>query len=179
MRCQRIPIRNPLPIALSLRVAFSLIVCSLLMHTGCDRTKTGSITTESIAVKDPARKTHAMEEHFPKHWPFTIEQASQRLSAIARDPQAPSPVEGLSPREEFHDVMKWLPLLAADSDLDRKAFELIDRGSIEWQSALQAARADEALFRERLIHPDTIAFLQSLDAICRAERARLDQLQQP
>lgn len=120
-----------------------------------------------------------MEEHFPKHWPFTIEQASQRLSAIARDPQAPSSVEGLSPREEFHDLMKWLPLLAADSDLDRNAFEQIDRGALAWQSAVQAAPADEALFRERLIHPDTIAFLQSLDAICRAERARLDQLQQP
>lgn len=120
-----------------------------------------------------------MEEHFPKHWPFTIEQASQRLQAIASDPEAPSPIEGLSPRDEFHDVMKWLPLLAADSDLDRNAFEQIDRGSLAWQSALQAAPADDAVFRARLIHPDTVVFLQSLDAICRAERARLDQLQQP
>jgi hypothetical protein len=149
------------------------------MVTGCDRTKINSITTESLAIKDPSSKTHAMEEHFPKHWPFTIERASQRLSAIARDPKAPSPVEGLSPREEFHDLMKWLPLLAADSDLDRKAFEQIDRGAFAWQSALQAAPGDDAVFRERLIHPDTIAFLQSLDSICRAERARLDQLQQP
>lgn len=166
--------KQSLPRSLSL-----LVACALLACTACDRAKTGSIATESIATRDPASPSHAMEEHFPKHWPFTIEQASQRLQAIARDPQAPSPVEGLSPREEFHDVMKWLPLLAADSDLDRNAFEKIDRGSLAWQSALQTSPADEAVFRDRLIHPDTIAFLQSLDAICKAERARLDQLQQP
>lgn len=69
-------------------------------------------------------------EHFPPHWPNSIFQASDRLAEILQETDATAPPSGISPQQEIMDLVGWLPILAADSDLDRKTFDRIDEASM-------------------------------------------------
>jgi len=99
------------------------------------------ISTCCLVGCQPAEKgAEHMEshEHFPPHWPYTIFQASDRLSELLQKSNAIPSGSGITPQQEMMDLIGWLPILAADSDLDRKTFDRIDQASLRIHKRWQA-----------------------------------------
>ena len=149
----------------------------LLVCFGCD-SKSGS--TDGVSDQE--------HEHFPAHWPDSIFRASQRIDGILADPVATSVgLETESPTltsvAELADLVGWLPILAADSDLGREDFSRIDAWSAQWTEPLRK----HALGSGALAGNGTLEgfgqvdglreMAQGLSEICRIEQARIDELQ--
>jgi len=115
-------------------------------------------------------------EHFPAHWPESIFRASQRIDGILGAPT-------LSSVAELADLVGWLPILAADSDLGREDFSRIDAWSAQWTEPLRK----HALGSGALAGNGTLEgfgqvdglreMAEGLSEICRIEQARIDELQ--
>ena len=149
----------------------------LLVCFGCD-SKSGS--TDGVSDQE--------HEHFPAHWPESIFRASQRIDGILADPVAMSVgLETESPTltsvAELADLVGWLPILAADSDLGREDFSRIDAWSAQWTEPLRK----HALGSGALAGNGTLEgfgqvdglreMAKGLSEICRIEQARIDELQ--
>jgi hypothetical protein len=149
----------------------------LLVCFGCD-SKSGS--TDGVSDQE--------HEHFPAHWPESIFRASQRIDGILADPVAMSVgLETESPTltsvAELADLVGWLPILAADSDLGREDFNRIDAWSAQWTEPLRK----HALGSGALAGNGTLEgfgqvdglreMAKGLSEICRIEQARIDELQ--
>lgn len=164
----------------------------LLVCFGCD-SKSGS--TDGISDQE--------HEHFPAHWPESVFRASQRIDGILADPVATSVgatsvgattvgamsvgLETESPTltsvAELADLVGWLPILAADSDLGREDFNRIDAWSAQWTEPLRK----HALGSGALAGNGTLEgfgqvdglreMAKGLSEICRIEQARIDELQ--
>ena len=149
----------------------------LLVCFGCD-SKSGS--TDGVSDQE--------HEHFPAHWPESIFRASQRIDGILADPVAMSVgLETESPTltsvAELADLVGWLPILAADSDLGREDFSRIDAWSAQWTEPLRK----HALGSGALAGNGTLEgfgqvdglreMAKGLSEICRNEQARIDELQ--
>jgi hypothetical protein len=131
--------------------------------SGCEsQPMTGSQTEES-------------HEHFPAHWPYTISRASTRLAELIKDPNATSDEHAIAPRDEFVDLVNWLPILAADSDLDRPTFDRIDAWSTRSVSQWQRAGSPREL-KDLVEEPETQEMVAWLVDICKQEDSRLEQL---
>ena len=149
----------------------------LLVCFGCD-SKSGS--TDGVSDQE--------HEHFPAHWPESIFRASQRIDGILADPVAMSVgLETESPTltsvAELADLVGWLPILAADSDLGREDFSRIDAWSAQWTEPLRkhalgsGALAGNGTF-EGFGQVDGLREMaKGLSEICRNEQARIDELQ--
>ena len=149
----------------------------LLVCFGCD-SKSGS--TDGVSDQE--------HEHFPAHWPESIFRASQRIDGILADPVAMSVgLETESPTltsvAELADLVGWLPILAADSDLGREDFSRIDAWSAQWTEPLRkhalgsGALAGNGTF-EGFGQVDGLREMaKGLSEICRIEQARIDELQ--
>jgi hypothetical protein len=125
----------------------------------------------SADVSDQEDESH---EHFPPHWPNTIFKASDRLSELIANPGAASPQTALAtqitPQQEFIDLIGWLPILAADSDLDRAAFDRIDAASSKLQSRWQKSQPKDL---PTLVNdPDAREIITWLADICHQEQSR-------
>lgn len=94
-----------------------------------------------IGCQGAQQATEESHEHFPPHWPQTIFNASDRLSQMLQQPDMAPTAGRVPPIEEFMDLIGWLPILTADSDLDRSTFDRIDAASVrlhdKWQGANQ------------------------------------------
>lgn len=132
-------------------------------------------------------------EHFPAHWPESIFRASQRIDGILAEPGATSAgatsaglktgAPTLSSVAELADLVGWLPILAADSDLGREDFSRIDAWSAQWTEPLRK----HALGSGALAGNGTLEgfgqvdglreMAKGLSEICRIEQARIDELQ--
>ena len=132
-------------------------------------------------------------EHFPAHWPESIFRASQRIDGILADPgttSAGATSVGLKTESttltsvaELADLVGWLPILAADSDLGREDFNRIDAWSAQWTEPLRK----HALGSGALAGNGTLEgfgqvdglreMAEGLSEICRIEQARIDELQ--
>jgi hypothetical protein len=149
----------------------------LLVCFGCD-SKSGS--TDGVSDQE--------HEHFPAHWPESVFRASQRIDGILADPVAMSVgLETESPTlttvAELADLVGWLPILAADSDLGREDFNRIDAWSAQWTEPLRK----HALGSGALAGNGTLEgfgqvdglreMAKGLSEICRIEQARIDELQ--
>ena len=149
----------------------------LLVCFGCD-SKSGS--TDGVSDQE--------HEHFPAHWPESIFRASQRIDGILADPVATSvglktESPTLSSVAELADLVGWLPILAADSDLGREDFNRIDAWSAQWIEPLRK----HALGSGALAGNGTLEgfgqvdglreMAKGLSEICRIEQARIDELQ--
>ena len=149
----------------------------LLVCFGCD-SKSGS--TDGVSDQE--------HEHFPAHWPESIFRASQRIDGILADPVATSvglktESPTLSSVAELADLVGWLPILAADSDLGREDFSRIDAWSAQWTEPLRK----HALGSGALAGNGTLEgfgqvdglreMAKGLSEICRNEQARIDELQ--
>ena len=154
----------------------------LLVCFGCD-SKSGS--TDGVSDQE--------HEHFPAHWPESIFRASQRIDGILAEPGATSVgatsaglktgAPTLSSVAELADLVGWLPILAADSDLGREDFSRIDAWSAQWTEPLRK----HALGSGALAGNGTLEgfgqvdglreMAKGLSEICRIEQARIDELQ--
>jgi hypothetical protein len=84
---------------------------------------------------------------------------------------------------ELADLVGWLPILAADSDLGREDFSRIDAWSAQWTEPLRK----HALGSGALAGNGTLEgfgqvdglreMAKGLSEICRSEQARIDELQ--
>jgi len=159
----------------------------LLVGFGCD-SKSGS-------TADGSDQEH---EHFPSHWPESIFRASQRIDGILAAPGAmplgATPVgatsvgsetgtPNLTSVAELADLVGWLPILAADSDLGREDFSRIDAWSAQWTEPLRkhalgsGAQAGNGTL-EGFGQVDGLQEMaKGLSEICRSEQARIDELQ--
>ena len=159
----------------------------LLVGFGCD-SKSGS-------TADVSDQEH---EHFPAHWPESIFRASQRIDGILAAPGT-MPVDAtsvgatsvgsetgtptLTSVAELADLVGWLPILAADSDLGREDFSRIDAWSAQWTEPLRK----HALGSGALAGNGTLGgfgqvdglreMAKGLSEICRSEQVRIDELQ--
>jgi hypothetical protein len=159
----------------------------LLVCFGCD-SKSGS--TDGASDQE--------HEHFPAHWPESIFRASQRIDGILAAPGT-MPVDAtsvgatsvgsetgtptLTSVAELADLVGWLPILAADSDLGREDFSRIDAWSAQWTEPLRK----HALGSGALAGNGTLEgfgqvdglreMAKGLSEICRNEQARIDELQ--
>jgi hypothetical protein len=114
-------------------------------------------------------------EHFPAHWPYTVSRASARLAELVSNPKEVSKEHSVAPRDEFVDLVNWLPILAADSDLDRATFDRIDawstRSVSQWQRP-NSPRQLDLLVQEA----ETQEMIAWLVEVCQQEELRLEQL---
>ncbi|MFO0012211.1 MAG: hypothetical protein ACK553_05675 [Planctomycetota bacterium] len=124
----------------------------------------------------PAAHPDAEEhEHFPPHWPESIFQASKRLSEFVERTDPTSSTHRIPPHQELIDLVGWLPILAADSELDRATFDRIDAASARIMARWQRTpppQDPKALVSE----PDVQEMIAWLTEVCRQEQARIDQL---
>jgi hypothetical protein len=94
-----------------------------------------------VGCQGAQKATQESHEHFPPHWPQTIFSASDRLSQMLQQPDIAPTADRVPPQQEFMDLIGWLPILTADSDLDRSTFDRIDAASVrlhdKWQGANQ------------------------------------------
>ena len=116
-------------IAMSLwcRSALPLLLATAAVLAGC------GTTTDSEA---------RLEHHVPAHKPATFRAALHELQR--RDPTA-SGADPL-PVSELRDIVGWLPELAAETDLPRADWELVQRTSQSLDALIQRpATAEYAL----------------------------------
>lgn len=135
---------------------------AMVMVTGCRQSD------------QPGEETH---EHFPPHWPQTIFQASARLNEFAEKEEPTSTHHQIPSRQELIDLVGWLPILVADSDLDRETFDRIDAEATKiaarWERA-DASHNTRALINE----PGVRELIQMLAEVCQREQSRIDRLEQ-
>lgn len=126
---------------------------------------------------DPQQQEH---EHFPAHWPHDIMRASKRIVQLLEDSDSKS--TGTSQREnwptataELADLVGWLPILAADSDLGRQDFARIDSWSSRWTESLRKHALESPDIQGLSNLEELRQVVGQLDEICRAEQDRLDR----
>lgn len=139
---------------------------------GCNGNRSATPSAES-----PPRASNTEHEHFPSHWPFTIDRASERLNRLTTQPDLPSNPSSISVAREFADLLLWLPLLAADSDLTRSDFEKIDQWSQTWAPICRSLADDKQPLSKLTAPPELQAAVHELEILCQRERQRIEQLQ--
>jgi hypothetical protein len=122
------------------------------------------------------RRDEESHEHFPPHWPYTIQKAASRLNELIAGEESASREHTIAPNQELVDLIGWLPILAADSDLDRETFDRIDIESTRilarWERDVTTGN-----FKSRIEEPDVRALIDWLADVCRREQARIEQLE--
>lgn len=84
------------------------------------------------------------EHHVPAHRPIDFPAAVARLEALHAellDGKSDRPVDSLDALTELSDVVRWLPELAADSDLDRKSWDRVAATTRLFEEDLSSVRA--------------------------------------
>lgn len=145
-----------------------LVVVSLAGCVG------SNATTEKTA--NPTDATQDTHEHFPEHWPYTIFAASKRLNELVQAPDTASSQHAVAPRKEFADLLAWLPVLAADSDLGREAFDRIDAWAQEQSARLAKPNAEKISLAVIVAEKQVQDMVRWLSETCLEEQRRLDQL---
>jgi hypothetical protein len=168
---------TPKPSNLVLRISWhSALSCVLwLAVAGCQPVDRQSmVQLEAGSKQSEGVEEHEHHEHFPEHWPEDIMRANQRISELIEDPSSSS--QGISKSMELADLVGWLPILAADSDLGREDFARIDAWSGLWGPKLRqhASRADGLDGFGNIEQLTQMS--RDLGEICRAEQARIDAL---
>lgn len=106
----------------------------LVAFTGCQTKGTGPGTGDSASVEDH----HGIPAHKPKTFAAAIETLSDRVRGW------PESGDGID-REELTivtDIVRWLPELAADTDLKRADWEQVLAISQRFDEALGAKQID-------------------------------------
>ena len=128
---------------------------------------------------------HESHEHFPPHWPYNIFKASDRLNELigssdtatstAANTSPADAVAGLriAPHQEFVDLVGWLPILAADSDLDRAVFNRID--AVSTRLELKWRKSQPHDIQTLINDPEAREMIGWLSDVCRQEQARVQQ----
>ena len=83
----------------------------------------------------------AEHEHHPHHWPDNFLTAIRRMEEIRDHRQKHGDV---AIEEEFLDLIRWLPELVADTDLDKDTFDRIDVMVLEWVPKLESLKSRQS-----------------------------------
>ncbi len=152
-------------------VMMLIAVATLLNSAACNRM---SATNGKAATGAASEEEH---DHFPAHWPSTIFLASERLAAFQKSPSNGSLYDGVSRDQELIDLVRWLPDLAADSDLDEATFNKIDSWSRDYLQKLEAKRNEGAKLEKLLAIEGLSQMIVELQDIVQKEAARITSAQ--
>ena len=137
-------------------------VAVLTAVAGC----TGS--TASTA-EDDGRLEHHVPAHKPATFAAAVDQIQARCESLATGAaDSPSPQNW----SELLDIVRWLPELAGDSDLQRADWEVVQRVSRQLEAILQPQASAARL------SPETLEQARKLLAELAPLMARADRLQQ-
>lgn len=158
-------------------LAFALL-WTLWFVSGCS-SKASSNSAARIATEDSkSANEHEQEhdhEHFPPHWPVDIFQASERLEGLTNGKLTAR--DNLPAMREISDLMKWLPMLAADSDLSREDFYRIDALSSDWTKPLTQHAEQGGEMGDFLGVSSLQEAVGLLVEVCRKEKERIRAMQ--
>jgi hypothetical protein len=145
------------------RIPMSLLLLSLL--TGC--------ATEKESEEEEAH-------HIPAHTPADFEKAVARIEILTRHLRddtelAEKPLE-VTPQEELRDLVRWLPKLAAESDLSETDWNVVDQSTIAIIDRLwMPGKHPQDLFQDRALLDQVAALPQKLAEV----RKHFAELQVP
>lgn len=146
----------------TLTILFALITA---LAVGCDHT---------MGTSNPANgesQTSRLEHHVPAHHPASyadaVDQISRRTSEIHSQKQN---VDSDSQSRQLHellDILEWLPAIAADSDLRKADWELVNQHARQLkslyqpstQSVVSESRTDQKIWE------DTLALIGDLNQV--------------
>jgi hypothetical protein len=117
------------------------------------------------------------EEHFPSHWPVTLFAASDRLTRLYAGDAVELTDTKVSFEQEWVDLFRWLPELAADSELTKSDFDKVDAISTRFAIPLEKMYGGKSSFdKMRSVDgmPEALTLLQQ---ICNDEQKRLDAIE--
>lgn len=93
-----------------------------------------------------AGEAEKLEHHTPTHQPASFALAVEQLGERVRDLEQPTTTEEYQQQwTEFLDIVRWLPELAGDSDLQRADWELVQHASQDLERRLQPQPKDSPL----------------------------------
>jgi hypothetical protein len=134
---------------MKLKVVASLLIALSLVATLPCCNRAPSISTED---------EHEEHEHFPMHWPGSIFAAMDRLDLLMSGQATPVGDGSISLEQELLDLIRWLPELIADSDLDEATFNNVDT----WTSELVP------LMEKELQQKKTLDAMRQVDGLAHA-----------
>ena len=155
---------NPFRILPSCWILVLLLGGILLPFAGCRNQSSASSQEE---------ESH---EHFPVHWPKTIFAASERMSELSKSVEATSSNPEITVEREFIDLIRWLPELAADSELSEKDFNRIDAWSTKTVLLLEEQVTNGKKLKDLVELDGLISNVEMLADVCRLE---LDRTRSP
>ena len=147
--------------------SFALLVT--LLTCGCNR----NVATGVASSSSPAAEQH---DHHPAHWPATIFAASDRLMALESGLIGDAQPERVSIERELVDLIKWMPELAADTDLKEDAFNRIDSWSSKYLPVLEEQMKQGLKFDSMLKSEGLSEAIVQLNELVGAEKKRLESL---
>jgi len=133
---------------------FRLPLCLLLLSllVGC--------ATEKESEEEEAH-------HIPAHTPADFEKAVARIEILTNHLRDGSelvdkPLE-VTPQEELRDLVRWLPKLAAESDLNETDWNVVDQSTIAIIDRLWTpGKPTEDLFQDRTLLDQVASLPQKL-----------------
>ena len=127
---------------------------------------------------EKTESSDAHEEHFPPHWPETIFVAADRLAALESGASEKGPDSWVSLEQQWVDLFRWLPELAADSELSKNDFDQIDAISSKHGISMEKMLEQGKKLEQMKAEPGVSEAIAKLQQICRQELQRLQTLEQ-
>jgi hypothetical protein len=116
------------------------------------------------------------EEHFPAHWPASIFNAADRLKQLATSDALEPKNENITVETEWLDLIRWLPELAADSDLTQAQFYEID-GWVTRSLPMLESQYQQGKNLKQLVETEgLLPRIEALVETCRLEQQRLESI---
>ena len=138
----------------------------------------GFCLSNGCIVGPKSESTDAHEEHFPPHWPETIFVATDRLAALESGSAEKAPDSLVSLEQQWVDLFRWLPELAADSELSKNDFDQIDAISLKHGIRMEKMLEQGKTLEQLIAEPGVAEAIATLQKICREESQRLQTLEQ-
>lgn len=117
------------------------------------------------------------EQHFPPHWPETIFVAAERLAALEADGLEKDSSTLVSLEQEWVDLFRWLPELAADSEISKADFDRIDAINMKFGVTMEKMLEQGKTLKQMKSEPGILESIALIQQICREELQRLQSLE--
>jgi len=129
----------------SLRMGLIAAGICCVWSTGC----TPRESAEAQAHVDRDEQHHALEHGIPDHKPQAFADAVQQLpiraDRLAKEITTGDAEHAARAHQELLDIVRWLPELAADTDLKQREWERVQSLTKELETLLPAARSAPAM----------------------------------
>lgn len=110
---------------------------------------------------------HEAEHHRPPHQPVDFVAAVQRLEELHEEFRdgPPRPADVLPLETELADILRWLPRMAADTDLPEAAWNRVQRAAAEASTVVQSVHAQPANQRRAAYREQAAAMAKWLEEL--------------